>query len=131
MDCTRGHALINQYIDAELDDAAMAEFQMHVDSCADCAAELCDLSELRLGLTSLGEIEISPPDGFAAEVMLAVAALPAPGLRDKLRELSERAGLAAVPAHRRAVTLSAVAGLAAVAVGLEARHLRRHKEVKA
>jgi hypothetical protein len=69
-----------------------------------------------------------------------VAALPAPGLRDKIRGLGVHAGSAVVPvrrraaamsAHRRAVTLSAVAGLAAVAVGLEARHLRRHKEAKA
>ena len=106
----------------------------------DCAAELRDLNTLRLGLAGLGEIEIDVPDGFADKVMAAVAALPAPALRDKIRELSERAGSAAVPirrravaisAHRRAVTLSAVAGLVAVAAGLEARHLRRHKEAKA
>ena len=106
----------------------------------DGAAELRDMSTLRRGLARLGEIEMDAPDGFADKVMAAVAVLPAPGLRDRLRELGVRAGLAAVPAHRRAVamsvhrravTLSAVAGLVAVAVGLEARHLRRHKEVKA
>jgi anti-sigma factor RsiW len=127
MDCTRSHTLINQYIDAELDDAMVAESQAHVSLCADCAAELRDLSTLRMGLAGLGELEIDAPNGFADEVMAAVAALPALDLRDKLRELSERVGLSAVPAHRRAVALSAIAGLAAVAVGLEARHLRRHK----
>ena len=97
----------------------------------DGAADLRDLDTLRLGLARLGEIEIDVPDGFADKVMAAVAVLPAPGLRDRLRELSARAGSAAMPAHRRAVALSAAAGLAAVAVGLEARHLRRHKEAKA
>jgi len=97
----------------------------------DGAAELRDMSTLRRGLARLGEIEMDAPDGFADKVMAAVAVLPAPGLRDRLRELGVRAGSAAAPAHRRAATLSAVAGLVAVAVGLEARHLRRHKEVKA
>ena len=97
----------------------------------DCAAELRDLSTLRRGLACLGEIEIDVPEGFADKVMAAVATLPAPGLRDKLRTLSARASLRAVPVHRRAGTLSAVAGLAAIVVGLEARHLRRHKEVEA
>ena len=92
----------------------------------DCAAELRDLSTLRRGLARLGELEIDVPEGFADKVMATVATLPAPGLRDKLRTLSARASLADVPAHRRAVTLSAVAGLVAVAVGLEARHMRRH-----
>lgn len=106
----------------------------------DFAPELRDLNTLRLGLARLGEIEIDVPDGFADKVMATVAALPAPGLRDKLRGLGVHAGsavvpvrrrAAAMPAHRRAVALSAVAGLVAVAAGLEARHLRRHKEAKA
>jgi hypothetical protein len=106
----------------------------------DCAAELRDLNTLRLGLARLGEIEMDVPDGFADRVMAAVAALPAPVLRDRIRRLGVYAGSAVVPvrqraaamsAHRRAVTLSAVAGLVAVAAGLEARHLRRHKEAKA
>jgi anti-sigma factor RsiW len=128
MDCAQCHRAINDFIDGELGQAAVAEFQEHLSFCADCGAELRDLSTLRLSLAQLGELELAVPEGFADEVMAAVAALPEPGLRDRVRELSERAGLPALPARRRAVAVSALAGIAAVAIGLEARHLRHHRE---
>lgn len=130
MDCMQCHAVINQYIDGELGGAMAAEFQAHLTVCVDCAEELHDLSALRLGLAHLGDLELGLPDDFAAEVMAAVASLPDPGLRDRVRELGERIGLVAMPARRRTVALSALTGIAAVAVGLEALNLRRHREVE-
>ncbi|MGO8685300.1 MAG: anti-sigma factor family protein [Thermoleophilia bacterium] len=131
MDCIQCHAVINQYIDGELGGAMAAEFQAHQSVCADCAEELRDLSALRLGLAHLGDLELELPANFAAEVMTAVASLPDPRLRDKVRELGERIGLVAMPARRRTVALSALTGIAAVVVGLEALYLRRHGEVEA
>lgn len=131
MDCTQCHTAINRYVDGELRASAVAEFQAHLSFCPGCAAELRDLSAVRSGLALLGEIELPVPEGFADEVMIAIDSRPEPGMREKLRELAGRAGLPALPAGRRAVALSALATVAALAVGLEARHLRRHKEVKA
>jgi hypothetical protein len=107
-----------------------AEFQAHLAVCADCAEELHDFSALRLGLAHLADLELDLPDDFAAQVMAAVASLPDSGLRDKVRELSERISLISMPARRRTVALSALTGIAAVAVGLEALNLRRHREVE-
>jgi anti-sigma factor RsiW len=131
MDCVQCHAAINQYIDGELRAPAVAEFQGHLSFCTGCAAELGDLSVLRRGLAFLGEVEAAVPGGFADGVMAAVAALREPRVRGRLREMAGRAGVTALPAGRRAVAVSALATMAAVAIGLEARHLRRHKEAKA
>jgi anti-sigma factor RsiW len=131
MDCTQCHTAINRYVDGELGPPAVAEFQAHLSFCPSCAAELRDLSVVRRGLALLGEIELPAPEGFANEVMMAIDSQRELARREKLRKLAGRAGMPALPAGRRAVALSALATVAALAIGLEARHLRRQKEARA
>jgi len=81
-------------------------------------------------LVCLANIELEPPDGFADRVILVAGRKS--GRRwltlaraDGLREWARRG-----PARRRAVASSAVLA-GAVALGLEARHWRRNREMRA
>ena len=50
MDCVTCHEVIQRYIDGELDDGQVAEFQRHLSFCGDCAAELQELAGARVVL---------------------------------------------------------------------------------
>jgi anti-sigma factor RsiW len=50
MDCKTAMALLEPYLDRELDRADARELEAHVDGCADCRAALTRLDELRLAL---------------------------------------------------------------------------------
>jgi anti-sigma factor RsiW len=50
MDCRTAHDLLPLYFDGELDRVTGREFEMHLDTCADCRAALIELDALRHGL---------------------------------------------------------------------------------
>jgi anti-sigma factor RsiW len=50
MDCKTGLSLLEAYLDNELDRADARELEAHVDGCADCAAALARLGDLRQAL---------------------------------------------------------------------------------
>jgi len=50
MDCKTALALLEPYLDNELDRADARELEAHVDTCADCAAALARLGDLRQSL---------------------------------------------------------------------------------
>ena len=89
------------------------------------------LDRLPAVLAGLGACELQAPPGFADRVMAAVvgrraARRSAARLRvQELRLWARRHG----PARRRALASSALLA-GAVALGLEARHLRRTREVE-
>jgi anti-sigma factor RsiW len=106
------HELTAAYALDALDERAQAEYEAHLDACADCQAELASLQ------------------GAAASLAYAVdAPAPAPALRDRIlvQARSERANV--VPLRRRwtlpvAATAAAVAACAALVLGLWAASLR-------
>jgi len=81
-------------------------------------------------LALLAELELEPPEGFADRVVAAAGRLnrrrPALARADEVREWARRGG----STRRRAVASSALLA-GAVALGLEARHLRRTREMRA
>ena len=52
--CEQMQDLIENYLDGELGDSEKAEFELHVASCGDCAAELALAHRVGEGLDSLG-----------------------------------------------------------------------------
>ena len=82
-------------------------------------------------LARLADIQLEPPEGFADRVVLAAGhrsrrrRLALAGA-DELRDWARRGG----GTRRRAVASSALLA-GAVALGLEARHLRRNREMRA
>jgi hypothetical protein len=82
-------------------------------------------------LARLASLQLEPPDGFADRVVQAAGRRSrrrrlALTRADELREWALRGG----STRRRAVASSALLA-GAVALGLEARHLRRHREMRA
>jgi hypothetical protein len=77
-------------------------------------------------LARLASLQFEPPEGFADRVALAAGRRRRLARADELKAWARRRG----SARRRALASSAfLAG--AVALGLEARHLRRSREMKA
>src|SRR6516165_6471398 len=50
MDCSAARAMLEAYLDKELDRRDARELESHLDGCADCRAVLTRLDELRLAL---------------------------------------------------------------------------------
>jgi hypothetical protein len=141
MDCSGVHALINRYIDGELGYVETAEFQQHLDFCADCSLELRELGDLRGALAAWGAARLAPPAGFAGRVMSAVERLPLPGAPRPLAEVVDEAldrldrtlGKVPLPGGRTIPVKNLVGwGLAVVAVviGWERRHGREEPEAR-
>ncbi len=129
MDCSQCREVIHRYIDGELDGREVAEFQDHVGFCPDCALELKELAAVRVRLGALPGIARTAPVGFADRVLGAIALHPAPTLAERLAGVTERARLPRrLSPPTRTLAYSALA-LAAVAISLETRHLRRSREV--
>ena len=62
MDCKTAFALLEPYLDNELDRADARELEAHVDSCADCAAALTRLGDLRQALRDQALRHTAPPE---------------------------------------------------------------------
>jgi anti-sigma factor RsiW len=140
MDCSYFRERINQFIDGELGYLEVAELQGHLSFCADCAAELAQMSEVRGALAAWGRLELAPPPGFAERVTAAAEREPLPGaarpfgraVDDALDKLDETLGRVPLPGGRTIPVKNVIGwGLAAAAVviGLERRHLRRSREL--
>ena len=140
MDCSYFRERINQFIDGELGYLEVAELQGHLSFCADCAAELAQMSEVRGALAAWGRVELAPPPGFAERVTAAAELEPLPGaarpfgraVDDALDKLDETLGRIPLPGGRTIPVKNVIGwGLAAAAVviGLERRHLRRSREL--
>ena len=56
MDCVRCRETINRYIDEELTDPQVVEFQQHLSFCPECAAELEGLAAARTVLRATREV---------------------------------------------------------------------------
>lgn len=61
MDCNTALALLDPYLDGELDRADARELEAHVEGCADCRAALTNLDELRLALRHKALRYSAPP----------------------------------------------------------------------
>ncbi|HSE11313.1 MAG TPA: zf-HC2 domain-containing protein [Rudaea sp.] len=62
MDCKTAIALLEPYLDNELDRADARELEAHVDGCADCAAALARLGDLRQALRDRALRHVAPPE---------------------------------------------------------------------
>jgi len=139
MDCSYFRERINHYVDGELGYLEVAELQDHLSFCADCAAELGQMSEVRTALAAWGRAELAPPPGFAERVAAAAALEPAPDERtvgrvvnDMLDALDETLGRVPLPGGRTIPVKNVIgAGIAATAVLIQVeRHIRRTRELK-
>jgi hypothetical protein len=139
MDCSYFRSRLNQFVDGELGYLEVAELQGHLSFCADCSAELAQLSELRGVMAVWGEAELAPPPGFAERMAAAVALEPKPGeatverlVHDALDALDETLGRIPLPGGRTIPVKNVLGyGLAATAVLIQLeRYLRRARELK-
>jgi len=141
MDCGGVRALINRYIDGELGYVETAEFQRHLDFCADCSQELRELGELRGALAEWGGEPLEPPAGFSDRVMAAVSLQPMPGsprplgdvVDEALDRLDQTLGRVPLPGGRAMPVKNLIGwglAVAAVVIGLGRRHGREEPGVR-
>ena len=133
MDCVSCREVIQRYIDGELDDRQVVEFQRHLSLCGDCAAELQGIAAARAVLHATREVTADVPAGFADRVMTALEAQPEPSGFE--RALSNATGgMLPGRVHRR-IRHYAYYGLAlaAVVIGLQRKYAHKpgEGEVKA
>ncbi len=101
MDCVSCREVMQRYIDGELDDGQVVEFQRHLSFCGDCAAELQGISAARGVLQATREVMVDVPAGFADRVMAALEAQPEPSA---IERRSRRPPAACCPAASRAAS---------------------------
>ncbi len=139
MDCSYFRERINHYVDGELGYLEVAELQDHLSFCAQCAAELGQVAEVRSALASWGRAELAPPPGFAERIAAVAALEPPPGERtvgrivdDALEALDAALGRLPLPGGRTIPVKNVLGyGIAATAVLLQVeRRLRRARELK-
>jgi anti-sigma factor RsiW len=139
MDCSYFRSRLNEFVDGELGYLDVAELQGHLSFCADCAAELAQLSEVRGVLATWGEAELAPPPGFAERVAAAAALQAKPGqatlgrvVGDALDALDDTLGRIPLPGGRTVPVKNVLGyGIAATAVIIQVeRYLRRARELK-
>ena len=133
MDCVSCREVIQRYIDGELDDRQVVEFQRHLSLCGDCAAELQGIAAARAVLHATREVTVDVPAGFADRVMTALEAQPEPSGFE--RALSNATGgmlPGSVPRRIRHYAYYGLA-LAAVVIGLQRKYAHKpgEGEVKA
>jgi anti-sigma factor RsiW len=131
MDCVTCHEVIQRYIDGELDDGQVVEFQQHLSFCGDCAAELQELAGARAMLCATREVTVDVPAGFADRVMVTLEAQPEPSSLE--RALSAATGGVLPGRVPRSVRHYAYYGLAlvAVVVGLQRKYGHKPDEREA
>ena len=76
MDCKTALALLEPYLDNELDRADARELEAHVDTCADCAAALTRLGDLRQSLRDQTLRHTAPPELRERIRAVAAGAIP-------------------------------------------------------
>jgi len=133
MDCVSCREVIQRYIDGELDDRQVVEFQRHLSLCGDCAAELQGIAAARAVLHATREVKADVPAGFADRVMTALEARPEPSGFE--RALSNATGgmlPGRVPRRIRHYAYYGLA-LAPVVIGLQRKYAHKpdEREVKA
>ncbi len=122
MDCVSCREIIQRYIDCELDDGQVVEFQKHLSFCADCAAELQALAAAHGVLQATREVTVDVPPGFADRVMAAVESQPQPSTLERALASATRGVLPGrVPRRIRYYGYYGLA-LAAVAIGLQHKY---------
>ena len=62
MDCKTASALLEAYLDNELDRDAAREVEKHLDECADCRDALTKLDEVRLALHDVSLRYVAPKE---------------------------------------------------------------------
>jgi anti-sigma factor (TIGR02949 family) len=98
MDCKTALALLEPYLDNELDRADARELEAHVDTCADCAAALTRLGDLRQSLRDQTLRHTAPPELRERIRAAAAGAIPtgaAPPRAASRRAMPQWARLAA------------------------------------
>lgn len=78
MDCKTAIAMLEPYLDNELDRSEARELEAHVDGCADCAAALARLGDLRQALRDQALRHAAPPD-LRERIRLAAAGIGSSG----------------------------------------------------
>jgi len=128
MGCVSCREVIQRYIDGELDDGQVVEFQRHLSLCGDCAAELQGIAAARSVLQATREVTVDVPAGFVDRVMTALEARPEPSALE--RALSTATGGVLPGRVPRRVRRYAYYGLAlaAVVIGLQRRYGRKVDE---
>jgi len=128
MDCVSCREVIQRYMDGELDDGQVVEFQRHLSFCSDCAAELQGIAAACNVLHATREVTVDVPAGFADRVMAAVDAQPEPTALE--RALSAATGGVLPGRVPRSIRHYVYYGLAitAVVIGLQRKYLRKSDE---
>jgi anti-sigma factor (TIGR02949 family) len=90
MDCKTALALLEPYLDNELDRADARELEAHVDTCADCAAALTRLGDLRQSLRDQALRHTAPPE-LRERILAAAAGAIRSGAASPPRTASRRA----------------------------------------
>jgi len=90
MDCKTALALLEPYLDNELDRADARELEAHVDTCADCAAALTRLGDLRQSLRDQALRHTAPPE-LRERIRAAAAGAIRSGAASPPRTASRRA----------------------------------------
>ena len=125
MDCVSCREVIQRYIDCELDDGQVVEFQKHLSFCADCAAELQGLAAAHGVLQATREVTVDVPPGFADRIMAAVESQPAPSTFE--RALATATGGVLPGRVPRRIRYYGYYGLALVAVAIGLQHKYGHR----
>jgi len=99
------HALTGAYVLDALTDLERAEFERHLATCTDCAAEVSSLSEAAVGLSEL--VSTAPPAHLRAQILAGARTV---------RPLPPRVA----PEHRRTKRWPRLAAAAAIVIGLGA-----------
>jgi anti-sigma factor RsiW len=122
MDCVSCREVIQRYIDCELDDGQVVEFQKHLSFCGNCAAELQGLAAARAVLQATREVTVDVPAGFADRIMAAVESQPEPSALE--RALANATGGVLPGRVPRRIRHYGYCGLALVAVviGLQRKY---------
>ena len=125
MDCVSCREVIQRYIDCELDDGQVVEFQKHLSFCGDCAAELQGLAAAHSVLQATREVTVEVPPGFAERIMAVVESQPEPSTFE--RTLASATGGMLPGRVPRRLRYYGYYGLALVAVAIGLQHKYGHR----
>ena len=128
MTCRDAEALLPAYVDGELDVAASAQMQAHVDACPTCAAALARAEALRAALAA-ASLRHAPPSDLERRVRTAIRRQIRPGAPLAPRAwrwaaLPAVAAMASALTWMLAVTLPSSGGRPALVDELVAGHVR-------
>jgi anti-sigma factor RsiW len=90
MDCKTALALLEPYLDNELDRADARELEAHVDACAECAGALTRLGDLRQSLRDPA-LHYTAPAGLRERIRASASGAVPPSAARPLRSVGNRA----------------------------------------